>query len=126
MKFLIDNAISATISKALITMGYDSVHVREIGLQKADDILIFERAFIEDRIIIPADTDYSFLLSQWNKNKPSALIFRKGADRNPIKQIELLKLYLQKKEFTEALMNGSIIIIETYRIRIKTLPLFKI
>jgi len=43
---------------------------------------------IEERIIISADTDFGILISQWHKNKPSTIIFRKGTDRDPIKQIE--------------------------------------
>ncbi|MBL7129744.1 MAG: DUF5615 family PIN-like protein [Ignavibacteria bacterium] len=121
MKFLVDNAISIVVSKELLKMGYDSLHVREIGLQKAKDIEIFELAYKEKRIIISADTDFGFLLSQWNKNKPSAIIFRKGVERDPFKQIELLKLNLTG-QVLESLDKGSIIIIETNRIRIKPLP----
>ncbi|MCH8318108.1 MAG: DUF5615 family PIN-like protein, partial [Bacteroidetes bacterium] len=78
MKFLIDNALSPLVSEGLKKLGYDSLHVKEIGLQKADDNDIFERAFQEERTIISADTDFGYLLSKWNKNKPSVIIFRKG------------------------------------------------
>lgn len=85
MKFLVDNALSIVVSKELIKLGYDSVHVREIGLQEAKDVEIFDLAYKEERIIISADTDFGFLLSQWNKNKPSAIIFRKGVEKGPVK-----------------------------------------
>ena len=124
MRFLIDNAISQTVSEELKKLGHDSVHVREIGLQHADDKKIFEKALEEDRVIISADTDFGFLLSKWNKNKPSVILFRKGSERKPFKQIELLKANLQD-ELLKSIETGSIIIIETNRIRIRTLPIFK-
>ncbi|MBI4645700.1 MAG: DUF5615 family PIN-like protein [Bacteroidia bacterium] len=37
MKFLVDNAISPVVSEKLKEAGHDSIHVRDIGLQKADD-----------------------------------------------------------------------------------------
>ncbi len=124
MKFLIDNALSPTVSEGLKKMGYDSLHVREIGLQKADDNDIFERALQEDRTIISADTDFGYLLSKSDKNKPSVIIFRKGSERDPIKQIELLRINLQD-ELLHLIETGSIIIIEATRIRTRTLPILK-
>lgn len=121
MKFLVDNAISIIVSRELVKLGYDSVHVRNKGLQNAKDIEIFELAYIEKRIIITADTDFGLLLSKWKENKPSTIIFRKGVERDPFKQIELLKLNL-KGQLLESLDKGSIVIIESNRIRIKSLP----
>ena len=94
MKFLIDNALSEVVSEGLKKLGYDSLHVREIGLHHAEDEKIFERAFKENRTIISADTDFGWLLSKWEYNKPSLILFRKGSDRDPYKQIELLKINL--------------------------------
>ena len=44
MKFLIDNSLSPLLSEALQTANHDSVHVRDYGLQKSEDEVIFDRA----------------------------------------------------------------------------------
>lgn len=124
MKFLIDNALSPLVSEGLKKLGYDSLHVKEIGLQKADDNDIFDRAFQEERTIISADTDFGYLLSKWNKNKPSVIIFRKGSERDPIKQVDLLKTNL-RSGLIDIIETGSIVIIEPTRIRTRELPILK-
>ncbi len=122
MKFLVDNALSVIVSDGLKNLGFDSVHVREVGLQDAEDEKIFEKAFNEKRTIISADTDFGWLLSKWNKQKPSVILFRKGSERDPHKQIELLQINLtdQLKKIIE---EGSIVIIESSRIRTRDLPI---
>ena len=47
MKFLIDNALSPALAALLQQAGHDAIHVRELGLQHADDEVIFERAAAE-------------------------------------------------------------------------------
>jgi predicted nuclease of predicted toxin-antitoxin system len=51
MKFLIDNALSPQIAEALRNAGFDTVHVREIGLHAEEDAIIFARAMADDRIL---------------------------------------------------------------------------
>ncbi len=41
MKFLVDNCISWIVRDQLRGQGYDVVHVRDYGLQEAEDIDIF-------------------------------------------------------------------------------------
>jgi len=47
MRFLIDNALSPALAALLQQAGHDAIHVRELGLQHADDEVIFERAAAE-------------------------------------------------------------------------------
>jgi predicted nuclease of predicted toxin-antitoxin system len=54
MKFLIDNALSPVLAALLQQAGHDAIHVRSVGLQHADDDVIFERAATKHRIVVSA------------------------------------------------------------------------
>ena len=123
MRFLIDNALSPVLAKQLQREGHDAVHVRDHGIEQADDETVFARAADEGRVLVSADTDFGQLLVTRGESKPSLVLFRRTSQRRPEAQAKLLLANLPA--VADALSQGAIVVFEENRLRVRALPIEK-
>lgn len=121
LRFLIDNALSPLVAESLQQAGYDAVHVRQLGLSAAEDDVTFDLAAQEERVVVSLDTDFGDLLALGRRSRPSVLLFRRRSGRRPEVQVQLLLGNLP--QITDALLSGSVVVLEQNRIRIRALPI---
>ncbi|MCY3837355.1 MAG: DUF5615 family PIN-like protein [Gammaproteobacteria bacterium] len=122
LKFLVDNALSPRLAAGFCAAGHDAVHVRDIGLQSATDIAIFEIAADQSRIIVSEDTDFGTLLALRDAAAPSVVLFRGMLDRRAGSLLHTLVANMASVEAD--LEAGAVVVFEPSRIRIRRLPMW--
>ena len=81
MRFLADAGISPKTVEFLTQLGHEAIHVRTLGLQRAADIVLVERARADGSVVITFDLDFGDILALGVLDKPSVIIFRLTDER---------------------------------------------
>lgn len=121
MKFLIDNNLSPLLAEGLKAAGHDVVHLRDLGMQAAPDPAVLQRAQVDERVLVSADTDFGGLLSRSRATGPSVLLIRRLAGRRAAEQSAIILANLD--QIAEDLAAGAVVVIGDDWIRIRRLPM---
>jgi predicted nuclease of predicted toxin-antitoxin system len=120
MKLLLDMGASWRTADSLRIAGHDVVHLRDRGLQRLPDEAIVQLAAAEQRVIVTFDLDFSRILALSRLASPSIVVFR--LEKYSTDQINAI-LDDVLSRFEEALIAGSVVVIDPSRVRVRRLPI---
>ena len=121
-RLLLDQGLPRSTGALLAQAGWDVTHVSEIGMSRADDIDILERARTDERVCVTLDADFHALLATSGERGPSVLRVRKeGLDAGAL--AALLQAVWPGIEL--ALADGAMVTVTDRSIRVRRLPIVK-
>lgn len=84
-RLLLDQGLPRSTVALLAQAGWDVAHVSDIGMSRANDIDILQRARAEQRVCITLDADFHALLATSGEPGPSVIRVRKeGLDASAL------------------------------------------
>jgi predicted nuclease of predicted toxin-antitoxin system len=120
MRFLADAGISPKTVEFLTQLGHEAIHVRTLGLQRASDVVLVERARADSSVVITFDLDFGDILALGVLDKPSVIIFRLTDERADSVNQRLSKVLDERLTDLQA---GVLILVEDTRYRVRKLPI---
>ena len=122
MKFLADMGISPHSVAFLRDLGYEALHLHELGLDRLPDAEILAKARREGYIVLTHDLDFGELLATSGDRLPSVVIFRLRNMR-PANVNRYLRILIA--EHRAHMNQGAILSVAEGRIRVRVLPVEK-
>lgn len=120
MKFLADMGISPRSVSFLRDLGYEAVHLHELGLERLPDAQILIKARREGYVVLTHDVDFGELVALGGARLPSVVIFRLR-NRHPRNVNHYLRMLVTDHQ--PALEEGAICSVTESHIRVRALPL---
>lgn len=120
MRFLADGGISPRTVEFLTQLGHEVVHVRTLGMQRAPDPEVIERALADSSVVLTFDLDFGEVLALGVLDKPSVIIFRLADERSDSVNQRLSEVLADR---SAELDSGALILVEDTRYRVRKLPI---
>ena len=120
MRFLADAGVSPRTVEFLSALGHDAVHVRRLGLQRAPDIELVDRARADSRVVLTFDLDFGEILALGVLDKPSVILFRLADERAESVHRHLATVLSERRAELE---SGALILVEDTQYRVRRLPI---
>ena len=122
MKLLLDQGLPRTAATALATLGWDVLHVGEIGMAAATDQDILHRALAEQRAVVTLDADFHAILALENASAPSVIRVRIEGLRG----VDLAALIQRVVRVCEDdLVAGAMVTVDERGVRVRALPVVR-
>jgi predicted nuclease of predicted toxin-antitoxin system len=121
-RILLDQGLPRSAAALLRQAGWDVIHVSEIGMSRADDADILQRARAESRVCVTLDADFHSLLATSGERSPSTIRIRKvGLDATA------LAVLLQGvwAKIADALNSGALVTVTERSVRVRRLPIMR-
>ena len=119
MRFLFDENMPRSFPKILRELGYDAIHVSDVGLTSTKDRIIVSFAEKTGDVMITFDLDFTTIVATENLPFPSVITFR-------LPELNQIDFRIIMSQHLESLLipleRGALITINERGIRIKYLP----
>ena len=121
MKLLLDANLSPAVAAALNDAGYETSHVADVGLLRANDDEILEFAASNAYVVVTADTDFPMMLALRGADRPSVVLLRQVSELSREEHARLLTANLPR--VAADLDSGAIVSLSPVRLAVRNLPI---
>jgi predicted nuclease of predicted toxin-antitoxin system len=117
---LLDAGLPRSAAGDLRAVGWDVLHVSDVGLAAANDSAILDFARSHERVVVTLDGDFPRLMYVGAYASPSVVLLRlEGLDR--ASTVEILKRLVPAIE--DRLRAGAVVSVDGKTARVRTLPI---
>ena len=121
-RLLLDQGLPRSMAGLLTQVGWDVIHVSEIGMSQADDVDILKRGRTDGRACVTLDADFHSLLAISAEGSPSVIRIRKEG-LNAIALAALLQGIWPGIE--NAVESGAMVTVTDRSVRVRRLPIVR-
>jgi predicted nuclease of predicted toxin-antitoxin system len=116
MRFLLNMNVPRELGTRLTTEGHEFRHVGDIGMARANDIAIVQKARRNGEVIVTHDLEYGRILYFDAEARCSVVIFRV---RNTLTENLFSRLMSSWMEIEKPLAEGAIVVLEDAALRVR-------